>query len=62
MSFKYGDFEGERNGRFFNDMTAEKFHEILGRVTGWPLVEKWDSEDVRHGKNVRWYNAIIRKE
>ena len=43
-------------------MTAEKFHEIFGRVTGWPLVEKWDSEDVRRGKNVRWYNAIIRKE
>lgn len=62
MSFKFGDFEGERDGRFFMDMTAEKFHEILESVAGWKLVEEWDSEDVRRGKNVKWYNAILRKE
>ncbi|MCR5604957.1 MAG: class I SAM-dependent methyltransferase [Lachnospiraceae bacterium] len=61
MSFKYGDFEGERDGRFFMDMTAEKFHEILKSVTGWTLIEEWDSEDVRRGKNVKWYNAILQK-
>ena len=62
MSFKFGDFAGERDGRFFMDMTAEKFHEILESVTGWTLVEEWDSEDVRRGKNVKWYNAILRKD
>ena len=62
MSFKFGDFEGERDGRFFMDMTAEKFHEILENVVGWTLVEEWDSEDVRRGKNVKWYNAILQKE
>ena len=62
MSFKFGDFEGERDGRFFMDMTAEKFHEIIESVTGWTLVEEWDSEDVRRGKNVRWYNAILQKK
>lgn len=61
MSFKFGDFEGERDGRFFMDMTTEKFHEILESVTGWTLVEEWDSEDVRRGKNVKWYNAILQK-
>ena len=61
MSFKFGDFAGERDGRFFMDMTAEKFHEIIERVTGWTLVEEWDSEDVRRGKNVKWYNAILQK-
>ena len=25
LSFKYGDFEGERNGRYFTDMTEEEF-------------------------------------
>ena len=24
-SFKYGDFSGERNGRFFTDMTEDSF-------------------------------------
>ena len=62
MSFKFGDFEGERDGRFFMDMTAEKFHKILESLAGWTLVEEWDSEDVRRGKNVKWYNAILRKE
>lgn len=29
LSFKYGDFEGERNGRYFTDMTEESMAEIL---------------------------------
>ena len=62
MSFKYGDFEGERDGRFFVDMTSEKFRIIFDRLNGWSLVEEWDSEDVRRGTNVKWYNVIIRKE
>ena len=61
MSFKYGDFEGERDGRFFLDMTSEKFHPILNQVSGLKLVEEWESEDVRRGKSVNWYNAILRK-
>ena len=62
MSFKYGDFEGERDDRFFLDMTAEKFHPVLAQVPGLTLVEEWESEDVRRGKDVHWYNAILRKE
>ncbi len=62
MSFKYGDFEGERDGRFFLDMTEEKFQTILKYVEGGMLVEEWRSCDVRRGKNVDWYNAILRKE
>ena len=62
MSFKYGDFEGERDGRFFVDMTSEKFRNIFDRLKGWSLVEEWESEDVRRGRNVKWYNVIIRKE
>ncbi|MCR5719070.1 MAG: class I SAM-dependent methyltransferase [Lachnospiraceae bacterium] len=28
-SFKYGDFEGERNGRYFSDFTEESFTEFI---------------------------------
>ena len=61
MSFKYGDFEGERDDRFFLDMTAERFGHVLEQVQGFELAEEWESEDVRRGKNVHWYNAILRK-
>ncbi len=61
MSFKYGDFEGERDGRFFLDMTEEKFQTILKDLEGGALIEEWRSCDVRRGKDVDWYNAILRK-
>lgn len=62
MSFKYGDFAGERDGRFFLDMTEERFHEILGETNGLKLIEEWHSEDVRREKKVEWYNSICRKQ
>ena len=31
-SFKYGTFEGERNGRFFTDFTEETFQEFVSDV------------------------------
>ena len=34
VSFKYGTFEGERNGRFFTDMTMERLQECLDAAAG----------------------------
>ena len=31
-SFKYGEFEGERNGRYFTDMTERRLEELLKSV------------------------------
>lgn len=62
LSFKYGDFEGERDDRYFTDMTEEKFRGILNRTKGCKLVEEWQSTDVRRGRDVDWYNAILRKK
>ena len=31
-SFKYGEYEGERNGRFFNDFTLEKLNKVLSNT------------------------------
>ena len=60
-SFKYGDFEGERDGRFFLDMQSERFHTIMDLVPRLEVIEEWKSEDVRRGNLVHWYNAIVRK-
>ena len=34
LSFKYGNFEGERNGRYFTDFTQKAFDEFLKDVPG----------------------------
>lgn len=61
MSYKYGDYEGDRDGRFFNDMTEEKFAGVFADIEGLSLIEEWYSEDVRRGKDVKWYNVILRR-
>lgn len=62
-SFKYGDFEGERHGRYFTDLTENSFGELLKLVSGLVVVEEWVSGDVREGRgDERWLNFILRKE
>jgi hypothetical protein len=39
-SFKYGDFEGERNGRYFTDFTEEKFNEFVQDIENVKLMSK----------------------
>ena len=61
MSFKYGDFEGERDGRFFLDMNESKMRSVLDTVKGISIVEEWITDDVMPNRELRWYNVIIRK-
>ncbi len=61
MSFKYGDFEGERDERFFLDMTSERFRSVMDKVSGFEIIDEWDSEDIRRGNKVHWFNAILKK-
>ena len=61
-SFKYGDFSGERKGRFFTDFTELSFAEIIGRIDNLVLVESWITGDVRDGRgSERWLNVIVKK-
>lgn len=62
VSFKYGTFEGERNGRYFTDMTEAAFSEVLDDVCGFKIDEVWITGDVRPGRgDERWLNVILRK-
>lgn len=62
-SFKYGTFEGVRNGRYFTDMTEETFAALLEKVTALSLEEQWISDDVRPGRgDEKWLNLILRKK
>lgn len=61
-SFKYGDFSGERNGRFFTDMTENSFEELLNNISGLVIEEKWITKDVRPGRGEeKWLNLILRR-
>lgn len=61
-SFKYGEFEGERNGRYFSDFTQEAFAEFLQEVPNLKIEEYWITEDVRPGRGEeKWLNLILRK-
>lgn len=61
-SFKYGEFEGERNGRYFTDFTIESFSEFLNEVSAIKLEEYWITGDVRPGRGEeKWLNLFLRK-
>lgn len=61
-SFKYGTFTGERNGRFFTDMTEETFADFLNGIDGLEIEEQWTTSDVRPGRGEeKWINLILRK-
>ena len=61
-SFKYGDFEGERNGRYFTDFTDKSFKEFIENVADVEIVEYWITGDVRQGRGEeKWLNIILQK-
>ncbi len=61
-SFKYGTFEGERNGRYFTDMTEDSFEEILQATKELQIEEQWITSDVRPERgNEKWLNLILQK-
>lgn len=60
--FKYGDFEGERNGRYFTDLTEIKLENLIREIKELKIIEMSITEDVRAGReNERWLNTIIKK-
>ena len=62
-SFKYGEFEGERNGRFFVDFTETSFSNFIKDIPSIRLKSEWVTDDVRPGRgNEAWLNLILQKE
>ena len=61
-SFKYGDFEGERNGRYFTDFTEDTFDKFIKVIPELTIEEQWITLDVRPGRGEeKWLNLILRK-
>ncbi len=61
-SFKYSEFEGYRNKRYFTDFTEESFGKFICDITGIRIIEKWITSDVRPGRgDEKWLNVILKK-
>lgn len=62
-SFKYGNFEGERKGRYFTDFTEESFAALLKKSADFDILETWITGDVRPGReDEKWLNVILQKK
>ncbi|MBP3341343.1 MAG: SAM-dependent methyltransferase, partial [Peptococcaceae bacterium] len=62
VSFKYGDYAGWRNGRYFTNLTEQTLGELLERIPSLRLVETSVTGDVRPGREQElWLNAIVEK-
>ena len=61
-SFKYSNFEGERNGRYFTDFTEDTFQKFIKVIPELTLEDQWITLDVRPGRGEeKWLNLILRK-
>lgn len=61
-SFKYGEESGQRNGRYFLDMTEELFESLMNEVEKYEVLEMYITGDVRMGRyHEKWLNAVVKK-
>ena len=61
-SFKYGDFEGIRGGRYFTDLTEESLADLMETVPSLQIVNTWITNDVRPGREEeQWSNILARR-
>ena len=62
-SFKYGEYEGERNGRYFTDFTIDTFADFVQEIHNLQIKEYWITGDVRPGRGEeKWLNLIMQKK
>lgn len=62
-SFKYGSFEGERNGRYFLDFKEDSFENFIIDINELEIQKIWISNDVRVGRGEeKWLNVILQKK
>ena len=62
VSFKYGEHEGERNGRYFTDLNEKLFAEMIKGLPGFVIQDQYITSDVRPGRDdEKWLNVILVK-
>lgn len=62
ISFKYGDFSGERDGRYFTDFTEKSFSELIWEIGGFSIIDLWKTDDLSlNRRKDKWLNILLKK-
>ncbi len=62
-TFKYGDFEGVRNERYFIDFTSESFEMLINEIPELEIIEEFHSEgSIKSQIRKHWINFILKKK
>ena len=61
-SFKYGSFEGLKDGRYFTCLTDQALEEFWRQASSLRIFDQWITRDVRPGREEeRWINILARR-
>jgi hypothetical protein len=62
-SFKYSNFEGMRNGRYFTDFTEDSFQKFIMKNSDLHIEKLWITNDARKERSEeKWLNVILKKK
>lgn len=62
ISFKYGEEEALKHGRFFNNFTEDKFMKVFEGFEGLTIEKMWVTNDARPThSDKKWLNIILKK-
>ena len=61
MSFRYGEYEGERDGRHYTDYRTKNLKELIGRFKNLEIIELDKCEDTTNRANDQWIYAMVRR-
>jgi 2-polyprenyl-3-methyl-5-hydroxy-6-metoxy-1,4-benzoquinol methylase len=61
MSFQYGDFEGERDGRHFTDYRTKTLKELIIKFSNLELIEIKKYDEMSRDKETEWIYVLARK-
>ena len=62
MSFKYGDSDREKDGRYFTDLNEPQAEKLIGQVGQVELLRQWITVDQRPDRVEKWLNILVKKE
>lgn len=62
MTFRYGDFEGAEEERYFTDYRTRELKELVAGFEELELIDIKKYEDVRPDMDREWIHALVRKQ
>ena len=61
LSFHYGEFEGERDGRYFTDYRTKALKELINRNKELEIIEMDKCKGNQEDNDTEWIYALVRR-